>query len=202
MVKDQRRNIRGKLNQTRLTWVMASLVASMTIGTLFLGVLEPRQALSSEVSYLAATYNRHPAPGVISTELPIEPTMWNWVVVHRSLDDLDLQCLADKRGRRQQAHFGIRADGTTIIGRSWKLQRATPGQNGIIHIVVQVSDLKAGATLNQADRLVGLIRELQARCLIRPQEVHLHSQLSPGNCPGRLLSRYNWRDLLLGVSTG
>jgi len=185
-------------DQRRLKWVLASLVASMTLGTLVLGVLEPKRALSSEVSYLAATYNDPLTSKITDTELPIEPRLWNAIVIHSTTRGLELPCLREQGVAGAEAHFAVRRDGKIVVGRLWKQQQSLAGQWGRIQIAVEV-DRNPQATLPQAQHLVSLIMELQARCQIRPQQVYLHSQVSSGNCPGPLLRRYSWRGSLLGL---
>ncbi len=185
------------VDRTRLTWVLAALVASMTIGTVVLGVLEPNRIISSRVKYLAATYNTSSSAKIGHTSIPIEKDAWQAIVIHRIGPDLRLHCLSEKGFPGDLVHFAITEDANILITTKWASQEPVRRYYGTIHIGLNIAKGKKDATLAQAQALVALIRDLQARCGIPSSRVYLHSQLSQNSCCNDPLVRYNWKQVLL-----
>ena len=186
------------VDRTRITWVLAALVASMTIGTVVLGVLEPHRVISSEVKYLAATYNTPSSAKITNTSVPIERDRWQALVIHAVKNDLRLHCLSEANFPSDLVHFAVSADSEILITTKWANQKPVRKYLGTIHIGIVLPHGETQATLNQARALVALIRNLQARCHIPASRVYLHSQLSQNSCClADPLVRYNWRQVLL-----
>jgi hypothetical protein len=186
------------VDRTRLTWVLAVLVAAMTIGTTLLGVLEPEHALSAQAKYLAATYNTDRSSQIAQTQTPISSERWNTVVIHRIGSDLRLPCLnGDPKRPAPPVHFAITPEAATLVTTQWESQKDIRGHAGQIHIGIQLAAGQTGATYEQAQALVALIRDLQARCSIPTHKVYLHSQLSERACLPDPLDGYLWRKALL-----
>ncbi len=186
------------LDRTRLTWVLAALVTSMTLGTVVLGVLEPHKIISSKVKYLAATYNTPSSAKITHTNIPIEANKWSAIVIHIVGDDLQLNCLKDNNNYNGDiVHFAISPDAEILITTKWVSQQPVKKYPKTIHIGIQLQRNRSDATLAQAQVLVSLIRDLQARCNISASRVYLHSQLSSHACCHNPLYRYNWRKVLL-----
>ncbi|NLX04006.1 MAG: hypothetical protein GXY33_02560 [Phycisphaerae bacterium] len=183
------------VDRTRLTWVLAVLVASMTIGAVFLGVLEPNRALSAEAKYLAATYNASPTS---RTQTPINKRQWDAVVIHRVGSDLRLSCLAHEHtGVAPAVHFAISPQAETLVTSQWENQRDVTGYPGKIQIGIQLAPGQTHASHDQAKAVVNLLRDLQARCNVPAHKIYLHSQLSNRACHPDPLECYNWRKPLL-----
>ncbi len=189
----------GKHNvdRTRLTWVLAALVASMTIGTVVLGVLEPHKIISSKVKYLAATYNTPSSEKITNTNIPIEANQWRAIVIHTVGRDLRLNCLSDDGHYGDIVHFAISPNAEILITTKWVSQEPVKKYPGTIHIGIQLRKGRRDATLAQARALAALIIDLQARCNIPASRVYLHSQLSQRACSKNPLYKYNWRKVLL-----
>jgi hypothetical protein len=189
------------VDRTRLTWVLAALVASMTIGTVVLGVLEPHKMLkNAKTTYLAATYNTDSATKISRTSVPIETDLWQAIVIHTtrnsSPDDLSVRCVSNAKSGPVIAHFAIAPDASTLIGTRWYNQEPAAKHPGKILIAVQLADGQTDATPDQANELLTRIRDLQALCNIPASKVYVHSQLSGKSCSNPLY-RYNWRKCLL-----
>lgn len=185
------------VDRTRLTWVLAVLVASMTIGTVVLGVLEPsRVLLSKGATHLAATYNTAWASQVARTRIPIDANRWQSIVIHNVGEDLKLNCSGD-RASDAVVHFAIPADATaTLITTLWAGQKYVPNHRGTIHIGLQLPKGEHVATEAQTNTLIELIWDLQARCVISADRIFVHTDLSDRACGPDPLYPYNWRDFL------
>lgn len=189
------------VDRSRVTWVLAALVASMTIGTVVLGVLEPGKIWSDRAAYLAATYNTDSSSKLTRTAVPIEPGLWQSVVIHTipssaADDDLTLRCLAAGRRGPTVAHFVVSQDGPILMGSKWANQEPAEKFSGQILIGIHLVEGHTDATLAQAQAVVALVRDLQVRCSIPPKKVYVHGQLSNRACSSNPLHRYNWRQLL------
>ncbi len=190
------------VDRTRLTWVLAALVASMTIGTVVLGVLEPHKILhNAKTTYLAAIHDSDSANKISRTSVPIENELWQAIVIHAirnsSSNDLGIGCTSNgKRTPPAVAHFAIAPDGSTLIGARWYNQEPAERYPGKILIAVQLADGHSDATREQATELLNRIRDLQAMCNIPASKVYVHSQLSGKSCSNPLY-RYDWRKWLL-----
>jgi hypothetical protein len=188
------------VDRSRVTWVLAALVASMTIGTVVLGVLEPSKILRSDkAAYLAATWNTESSTKITSTAVPIKSGLWQSVVIHAIhntySDDLVLRCLSGKNGTTA-AHFAVSQDATILIGSRWANQEPAERYPGKILIGIHLPEGQTEATLAQAQAMVALIRDLQVRCNIPPSKIYLHSQLSSRSCTSNPLHKFNWRQAL------
>jgi len=190
------RRKKHSVDRTRLTWVLAILVAAMTIGTVVLGVMEPNQAFSTESTYLAATYNSDRTSKISRTDIPIEGERWHAVNIHLVGKDLKLRCLA-RGGKAPVPHFVISPDAEILITNQWANQKDIIGYRGMIHVGLQLPPSKREASLQQAESLVLLLKDLQARCKIQAGNIFLHGQLSNRLCQPDPLCRYNWRQVLL-----
>ncbi len=185
------------IDRTRLTWVLAALVASMTVGTVVLGVLEPHKIISSKVKYLAATYNTPSSAKITHTNIPIEANKWQAIIIHVVDSSLRLNCLSDNAHNGDIVHFAIDTDAEILITTKWVSQQPVKKYSKAIHIGIQLRKGRKDATLAQAQVLVALLRDLQARCNISASRIYLHSQLSSHSCCKNPLYRYNWRKVLL-----
>ncbi len=190
-------NKHNTIDRQRLTWVLAALIAAMTIGTVVLAVLEPQKVLSSQIKYLAATYSTQSSTKISRTSIPIESNTWQAIVVHTVGTDLRLYSMATASDTPPFVHFAISPSAEILITKQWSKQNPVEGYQGIIHIGIVLPAGKPVATLPQAQALVALIRELQARCNIHRTHVYLYSQLSSKPDQINPLSRYNWREALL-----
>ncbi len=89
-----RANKKYAMNRMRVTWVLAALLASMTLGTVVLGVLEPsgKMLKNAKGMYLRATFNSDLSTKTSNTSVPVENDLWQAVVIHTtrniSSDDL------------------------------------------------------------------------------------------------------------------
>jgi hypothetical protein len=188
------------VDRYRVTWVLAALVASMCIGTLVLGVLEPHNIFKTDkTTYLAATYNTDWSSKLSRTSVPVETGTWQSVVVHvlrnTSPGDLTVRCLGG-RTSAPLAHFAVSPDAQIIISPTWVNQESAERHSGKILIGIQLVPGRTDATLAQAQAVAALIQDLQARCNIPRSKVYVHGQLSGRSC-GDPLARYTWRDALL-----
>ena len=186
-----------EFDRTRLTWVLAALVASMTVGTVVLGVLEPHKIISSKVKYLAATYNTPSSEKITHTNIPIESNRWRAIVIHVVDKSLRLKCLEDNTYNSDIVHFAISPSAEILITTKWVSQEPVREYPKTIHIGIELKRNHKDATLTQAQVLVSLIRDLQARCNIPASRVYLHSQISSHSCCKNPLYRFNWRKVLL-----
>jgi len=185
------------VDRSRITWVLAALLASMTIGTVVLGVLEPHKRRPDKTTYLAAVHNTDSSTKISRTSVPIENEIWQSIAIHTirptSPDDMGIRC-----GKFPAvAHFVVAPDATVLISKRWREQEPSAKFPGKILVGIQLAEGRSDATLAQTKALVILIRELQARCNISASKVQVHSQPSGKVCTGNPLYRYNWREALL-----
>jgi len=194
------RTVKKAVDRTRITFVLGALMASMTIGAIILWVLEPSKThRTDKLSYMAATWYSEPSQRISQTAIPIERERWQSVVIHgyrpSTAKDVSLRCLSGQGGS-VVAHFAVEPDGHVLMCRPWVKQESADRLPGKILIGVQLAEGRTSATLVQAQALVSLIRDLQAKCNISGSKVYTHSQLSSKAC-SNVLHQYNWRDALL-----
>lgn len=182
------------VDRTRLTWVLAVLVASMTIGTVVLGVLEPSHALSAEAKYLAATYHSPPAEEISNTRTPISSATWDAIIIHQVGSDMRLSSLASGRTSHSPlAHFVVNPQAEVLVTVQWAKQKHIRNYRGKIQVGLQLPPGQGYASLEQAQTIVSLLRYLQARCDIHAGRVYLHGELSERACGGDPLACFTWR---------
>jgi hypothetical protein len=194
-------NKKNAVDRLRLMCVLGALLASMTIGTLVLWVLEPHKMLkNTNAPYLAAVYHPESASKISRTAVPIENDLWQSVVIHttrnRDPEDLGVRCTLNGKTVQTVAHFAIAPDGSTLIGTRWYNQEPAERFPGKILITIQLAEGRSDANLVQARELVNRIRELQALCSIPASKVFVQAQFAGKSCPNPLY-RYNWRQSLL-----
>jgi hypothetical protein len=189
------------VDRTRLTWVLAALVAAMTTGTMLLGVLEPNKARRSEkTTYLAAASRTSFRASISRTSIPVENDLWQGVSIHtlsRTNGDYSLPCLARGDGPSPIVHFVICEDSQVAITKAWVNQTPAARSRGNILIGIKYVSGQTEATLDQAKALVALVKDLQSRCNIAADRVKVHCDSSRGSCKADPLARYDWRKCLL-----
>jgi len=187
-------DVNHSMDRTRLTRVLAALVASMTIGAMLLYGLRPRNVLSTEATYLAATYQAPDSTKISRTELPIDGSKWKAVVIHVVGSDLRLPCLGgDGKTTPPLVHFAVSSDADILITTQWAKQEHVEGYPWVINVGLRLAPGCQDASLAQAEALVSLLKNLQARCHIPAKRVYLHSELSDRPCGPDPLYRFNWR---------
>lgn len=184
------------VDRQRLIWVIAALIAAMTSGTVILAILEPKTTLSNEVKYLAATYSTQSSTKISRTDIPIESNSWKAIIIHTINSDLKLYTMSKDPQNAPFVHFAISPSAEVLITTQWKEQLPVEGYQGIIHIGIILPAGSHRATLPQAQALVALIRDLQARCSISRTRIYLYSQLSRSE-NANPLQPYNWKNALL-----
>jgi len=187
------------VDRTRLTYVLAALAGSMAVGSVVLGMLEPRTATTADArkQMLAAPVAATPVQQVSQTTAPIKPELWKkGVVIHRVGNDMKLHCLG-RNASSTLAHFVVNPQAEVLVTVQWERQRFIEGYEGTIHVGIQLASGQQGASYEQAKALVYLVRYLQARCNIPSSKVFLHSQLSDHACGADPLAAYNWQKSLM-----
>lgn len=146
------------LDRRRLTWVLFSLVASMTLGAWLLNQLEPNHKALAQVTSLAASYGQQFPSDVTNPDQPVRPGTWN------SLTFCPVQpSLIAGDQWHTWAHFVIDAQGKVHVGTGWKQQIKLQGGSG--SIIVAIADVRP-ITSKQIETRELLRRCLQARCRI------------------------------------
>ena len=184
---------------------LALLVASMTLGTLALRMLETPPARPAVVVDLRAVENDSARPELAmlrQTDVPLQFIKWRNVVVH--------DAGRDGPAAAEGCHFLIGGadgfgDGAIRPTRRWRQQ--LDGR----HILVPGFDFNANSvgvcllcdtrrqrpTRRQLGALVRLVRALQLTCSISPDHVYLHSELGEPGCPGEGFPAESFRGRLL-----
>jgi len=191
---------KNTVDRSRLTWVLAALLAAMTVGTVVLGVLQPQKKRPDKTTYLAAVYNTETSNKISRTTIPIEHDLWQSIVIHtirpNRPEDMVIRCASNSKSS-VVAHFTIDSAGAGLINKRWREQEPCSKFPGKILIGLQLAEGRTDATLAQAQALVVLLRDLQARCGIPASKVVVHTQSSGRSCTSDPLYRYNWREALL-----
>jgi len=186
------------VDRTRLTWVLAILVASMTIGTVVLGMLESDRALSAEARYLAATYNSVGTDEISKTRTPISSEIWNAIGIARVGSDMQLPGMGTNRtDNAPLAHFVVSPQAEVLVTVQWVNQLAVENYPGTIQIGIQLAPGQRYASVDQAKTVVLLLRDLQARCDIGTANISLRAQQSGHSGSKDPLARFKWRRHLL-----
>jgi hypothetical protein len=192
---------KNTVDRTRVTWVLAALVAAMTMGTMVLGILEPNKPILSETTtYLAAAYNRPSRNSISKTDIPIEKERWQGVMIHTLAQENEtytLPCLASGSEPAPVVHFVICEDAQIGITKKWVNQASAANTRGQILIGIQLAQGHHEATLEQANAVVALVKDLQSRCRISASRVTVHAKKGSSHCADDPLRSYNWRKYLL-----
>jgi hypothetical protein len=192
---------KNTVDRTRVTWVLAALVAAMTTGTMVLGVLEPSKPnLSETMTYLAGVYNQPSRNSISKTDVPIERDRWQSIAVHvlpQDSQNYSLSCLATGSTPAPVVHFVICQDAKIGILKKWVNQTSEDNNHGKILIGIQLVDGHREATLDQAKAVVALVKDLQSRCQIPAVNVTAHNKKGSSSCGSDPLRSFNWRDCLL-----
>lgn len=171
---------------------LALLVASMSLGTLILWLMETDPARPSPPVNLRAV-EKGPYGAELTvveqTKVPLQSVKWRNIIVHDA-----------GRGGLQVAqgcHFVVGnsrrvGDGIVQATKLWRRQVDgrhidVPGYDfnaNSVGICVLCDGRRAGPSAKQFNALVALVRALQVSCSIGPDHVYLHSQLGEPGCPG------------------
>lgn len=186
--------------RSRTIKTLTALLVTMTMGSLALVVMETAP-IRPEITHLAAVEPavNEPAEVISSTQVPLQRTTWQNIVIHSSVegDQLAAQChfvvWAD------EGADGLYAQATPL----WKQQqrgRHLAGRladNSIGVFIVGRFDTQ-GPSARQFEALVNLSRNLQKTCAIPADRVYLARELDP-RCasPGKAFPMYRFNGLLL-----
>lgn len=190
------------VDRTRLTYVLAALAGSMAVGSVVLGMLEPRSANAADprkqivAATLTATVAGTPSRQVAQTKAPIKSESWNGVVIHRVGSDMKVRCLGTDHASAV-AHFVVNPKGEVLVTSQWENQRFITGYEGKVQVGIQLASGQQVASYDQAAAVVYLVRYLQACSNIPSSKVFLHSQLSDHACGADPLAAYNWQKSLM-----
>lgn len=167
----------GMNNQKRTFFVLASLVASMTLGAALLMALDQKNPTGG--AYSLASYLRlDPIEDAAFRPINSQPAAWNRVEVYYSRttsgNAQDLAVVSSLRGTpRSDFHFVIGngkgiADGQIQFTESWKTQRT---ETGIIRICVVADLYESPATDYQIRRTAALVDALSRKFNIKTQYI-------------------------------
>ncbi len=168
---------KGMNKQKRTLFVVISLVASMTIGALFLMALDPQ--IPSGGAYSLASYLRlDPVENAAFRPITTQPAEWNRIEVYYSRtasgNAEDLAVVSHLRDTpRAEFHFVIGngkgvQDGQIQYTNSWKIQQTA---NGIIRICVVADLYNSPATDYQVRRATALVEALSRKFGIKTQYI-------------------------------
>jgi hypothetical protein len=167
----------GMNNQKRTFFVLASLVASMTVGALLLMVLDQQNPTAG--AYSLASYLRlDPVEDAAFRPIMVQPAAWNRVEVYYSRttsgNAQDLAVVSSLRGTpRADFHFVIGngkgvGDGQIQYTDNWTKQLT---DNGIIRICVVADLYNSPATDYQIRRTTALVDALSRKFNIKTQYI-------------------------------
>lgn len=167
----------GMNKQKRTFFVLASLVASMTVGALVLMALDQQNPTAG--AYSLASYLRlDPIENAAFRPITVQPAAWNRVEVYYSRtasgNAHDLALVSSLRDTpRADFHFVIGngkgvGDGQIQYTESWKTQQTA---NGIIRICVVADLYNSPATDYQIRRTTALVEALSRKFNIRTQYI-------------------------------
>lgn len=161
---------------------LTALVASMTVGTLALMLLETAPIRPTDDTSLAAvsTDSRRTGQQVFTTQVPLKTETWRNVVIHSTGHQ--------GAGISEQSHFVISADGEVCTATDlWRRQVSgshifAPGRNwnaDTIGITLEGDFMFDPPSEKQFEMLTALVRTLQQACDIPAGRVYLHGELVP-----------------------
>jgi hypothetical protein len=178
--------------RSRMIKTLALLVASMSLGTLVLCLMETEPAQPIPAVDLRAV-GPDPAkaelPIVQQTDVPVQSVKWRNIIVH--------DAGREGAGIASGCHFIVGSadrfgDGVIQATARWRRQQEghhihVPGYDfnaNSIGIAVLCDCRRARPTARQVEALVRLLRALQLACSVSPDHVYLHSELGEQGCPG------------------
>jgi hypothetical protein len=172
---------------------LALLVASMSIGTLVLCLMETdpaRPIVAVDLRAMDAGPAGSELAIVRQTDVPLQFIKWRNIVVQdvgREGADIATRC-----------HFVIGSaerlgEGVIYATQRWRQQRDgdhihVPGYDfnaDSVGVAVLRDCRRHRPTAAQFDALVRLVRALQLACPVPPDHVYLHAELGQQGCPGR-----------------
>jgi hypothetical protein len=178
--------------RSRMIKTLALLVASMSLGTLILWLMETDPAEPGPPLNLRAVEkgpSRTEPTAMGQTEIPLQPLKWRNIIIH----DAGREALRAAQG----CHFVVGdsrrvGDGIVQATKLWRRQADgrhidVPGYDfnaNSVGICVLCDGRRAGPSAKQFESLIALVRALQVSCSIGPDHVYLHSQLGEPGCPG------------------
>lgn len=161
---------------------LTALVASMTVGTLVLMLLETAPIRPSDDASLAAVSSDSQKTGqqVFSTQVPVKSDTWRNVVIHATGHE--------GAAIAEQCHFVLSADGSGFTATDlWRRQVAgshifAPGRDwnsDTIGICLDGDFMFDAPAERQFELLTSLVRTVQQACDIPADRVYLHGELVP-----------------------
>lgn len=206
----------NEMPRSRMIKTLAVLLGAMTLGTFVLICVEPARGpatsqaqvfglavrdgdIAAEQARLDQVYR--------STEIPIQPGKWRYIVIHDSVGGMTGNALDGSHFRI----YGLEADGRD--GRieatgHWRAQssgahitvpgNANYGRHSIgICLVGDLAEREPSPA--QMASLRALVHDLQRRLLISGEYVYLQRWLTGEPCPGKLFPAGEFRSHLLTI---
>ncbi|MGC9454682.1 MAG: peptidoglycan recognition protein family protein [Phycisphaerae bacterium] len=159
---------------------LTALVASMTVGTLVLMLLETAPIRPTDDTSLAAVSSdsRRTGDQVFSTEVPLKSDMWRNVVIHATGHE--------GRAVAEQSHFVLTED-SLVATDLWRTQVTgshifAPGRDwnsDTIGICLDGDYMFDAPDEKQFELLTSLVRTIQQACDIPADRVYLYGELVP-----------------------
>lgn len=161
---------------------LTALVASMTVGTLVLMLLETAPIRPTDDTSLAAVSYDSSRTGdqVFSTEVPVKSNVWRNVVIHATGHE--------GSGVAEQSHFVLSKDGL-VSTDLWRTQvtgkhifaSGRDWNSDSIGVCIDGDFMFDPPSEKQFELLTALVRTIQQACDIPADRVYLYGELVPNS---------------------
>ena len=177
-------------SRERMTKVLGCLVLSVTAGAVILRLLQPAPLIDVKAFTLAAAFN--PIGQIFDTSVPVQGDRWQYIEIHQSQTPRgSIQSLAEAYRNNALGplayHFVITngrggPDGWIQVSQQWAQQQSDRGPQvsrwaasapATIKICLIGDFGQAGPARVQFSQLKLLLRSLQKRCKIPPENISI-----------------------------